>query len=247
MYVKQAANALEILEYFARRLRPATPAEMADDLGWRRSSTLNLVGTLVAKGFLYELQARGGYYPSPRWLALAEAVSHAEPLPFELQKRVLDIAKETGETTIVAAPAGISAIFVHVEESRHAVRYAARPGDRVPIHASSVGRALLTQMTPAAREKLYRKIEFKSYSATTPVKPEAVEKAIADAVKRGYHQSNSEYTPDLAGVALPVPGQSRQLSIAVVGPLSRCLDRRAETAAIMRRHLKTLPKAAGSG
>src|SRR5688572_28217006 len=66
MYVKQAANTLEILEYFARRLRPATPAELADDLEWPRSSTLNLVGTLVSKGFLHELGGRAGYYPSPR-------------------------------------------------------------------------------------------------------------------------------------------------------------------------------------
>src|SRR3546814_5062662 len=59
MIVRQAANALEILEYFARRLKPATPAEIAEDLGWPRSSTFKLVGTLASKGYLYEPRARG--------------------------------------------------------------------------------------------------------------------------------------------------------------------------------------------
>ena len=47
MLVKQAANVLELMEYFARRRRPATLAEIADDLGWPRSSTFNLVGTIA--------------------------------------------------------------------------------------------------------------------------------------------------------------------------------------------------------
>ncbi|WP_164107897.1 helix-turn-helix domain-containing protein, partial [Serratia marcescens] len=45
MFVRQAANVLEILEYFAKRKKPATLSEVADDLGWPRSSTFNLLGT----------------------------------------------------------------------------------------------------------------------------------------------------------------------------------------------------------
>src|SRR3546814_2464188 len=109
MIVRQAANALEILEYFARRLKPATPAEIAEDLGWPRSSTFKLVGTLASKGYLYEPRARGGYYPSPRWLVLAEAVASAEPLPDQYQRLAQDLMRATGETVAVSAPAGIHA------------------------------------------------------------------------------------------------------------------------------------------
>lgn len=241
MYVKQAANTLEILEYFARRLRPATPAELADDLGWPRSSAFNLIGTLAAKGYLYEPRLRGGYYPTARWLALAEMVSRAELLPIELERLVLDLAKETGETVLIATPTGTSAIFVQVEESRQPVRYFVQAGERVPIHASSAGRALLAQMAPATRTALYRRIDFQAYSATSPMTPETVETELLAAEARGYHQSNAEYTPDLAGVSLPLPGYDRALSIVVVGPASRCLVRRAETAALIQRYVTALP------
>src|SRR3546814_8804705 len=58
MIVRQAANALEILEYFARRLRPATPAEIAEDLGWPRSSSFKLVATLAARA-IFTKRERG--------------------------------------------------------------------------------------------------------------------------------------------------------------------------------------------
>ena len=199
------------------------------------------MGTLATKGYLYEPRARGGYYPSPRWLVLAEAVARAEPLPDRFLRLARDLMEATGETAAISAPAGLFATFVDVAESRQPVRYFASVGDRVPIHATSAGRALLAQMPADERERLYRKIDFVAYSPTTPTSAEAVEARIAEAAAMGWHQSNTEYTPDLAGVALPLPGSDRRLSVVVVGPVSRCLDRRPEMAAIVARHLASLP------
>ncbi|MGU3493932.1 IclR family transcriptional regulator [Xanthobacteraceae bacterium A53D] len=235
MLVKQAANVLELMEYFARRKRPATMAEISDDLGWPRSSTFNLVGTLAEKGWLYEPRARGGYYPSPRWLTLARIVADAEPLPEAAIALVARVAEETGETTAIAAMAGTSAIFLVLIESRHAVRYFAEVGDRLPIYAGSVGRAILAQLPQQERQALYRRLNFESFSGTTLVSVAALEAELAAADKRGYHQSASEFIPDLAGVALPLPLGPRRLSLVVAGPTSRCLERRPATAAIMQR------------
>lgn len=237
MLVRQAANVLDLMEYFARRKRPATLAEISDDLGWPRSSTFNLVGTIAEKGWLYEPRARSGYYPSPRWLTLARTVADAEPLPEKLLALITEIADTTGETTAIAALAGTSAIFLHVVESGQSVRYFAQIGDRVPIHASSVGRAILAQHSPEERRAIYRKIKFEAFSPTTPLSVEAIEAELKEAATRGYHQSSSEYIADLAGVALPLPLNPRRLSVVVAGPTSRCLARRPDTAATLERML----------
>lgn len=238
--VKQAANVLELMEYFARRKRPATMAEISDDLGWPRSSTFNLVGTMAEKGWLYEPRLRDGYYPSPRWLKLARIVAEAEPLPEAVHAMVTRIADETGETTAVGTLAGTSAIFLDVVESRHAVRYFAEVGERVPVHASSAGRAILAQYSAEERQAIYRRIRFERFSGTTPMSIEHIEAELAAATKRGYHQSSSEYIADLAGVALSLPLNGRRLSIVVAGPTSRCLERRPKTAEIMARALAEL-------
>lgn len=234
MQVKQVANVFDLMEYFERRRSPATLAEISDDLGWPRSSTFNLVGTIVEKGYLYEPRPRAGYYPTPRWLAFAQAIADAEPLPEAVQAAVAEIAERTGETTAVSTVTGVHAMFLLVVESRHSVRYHARVGDRVPLYASSAGRAILAQMSPSARQALYRKMDFASFSDTTPTNAEVIERELVEAEKRGYQQSSSEYTPDLAGVSLSLAVGARTLSVVVAGPTSRCLERRPATAAIMK-------------
>lgn len=226
MLVKQAANVIEILEYFVRRKRPATLSEISDDLGWPRSSTFNLVGTLADKGYLYEPRTRGGYYPSPRWLTTAQSLADAEPMPEALHSLVAEIVKETGETTSICAPAGTYAVLIHVEESDQSIRYFAKVGTRVPVYASSAGRAILAQYSSQERMSIYRKIQFEKYTTTTPVSIETVEEELRRAQERGYHQSNSEYIDDLVGVAIPISLPHRRLSIVVAGPVSRCFDRR---------------------
>ncbi len=233
MQVKQAANVVELLEFFARRGEPATLAEIADALQWPRSSTFNIVGTLVDKGYFYEPIARGGYFPSPRWHKVVQQISEKDPLPGALVDLVDTISARTGETTAIGSASGAHVIFLYVRETPQPIRYFAEVGTRVPIYATSAGRAILAQMTPREREQVYRKIVFERYSDTTPMSPEQIEADLRAAVERGYHQSHTEYIADLAGVSFPVAFGAKRLSIVVAGPVSRCLERRPETARIM--------------
>jgi IclR family transcriptional regulator, acetate operon repressor len=238
MIVRQAANVLDLLEFFVRRRQPATLSEIADSLGLPRSSTFNLIQTLVDRGYLYEPRPRSGYYPSPRWLSLAQHVAAAEPLPEFAPALVGALSAETGETAAIGAPAGINAIFVDVHESPAVVRYFAQVGHRLPIHATSTGRALLAQYTREERFALYRRVEFRQWSPTTPLSVDAVEAELQHAAERGYHQSLADFSPDLAGVALPLPVGDRRLSVVVAGPMFRMLDRLAPVAEVIRRAVK---------
>jgi IclR family transcriptional regulator, acetate operon repressor len=233
MHVKQAANVVELLEFFAKRGEPATLAEIADGLDWPRSSTFNLVGTLVDKGYFYEPRLRGGYFPSPRWQSLVQVFGEKDPLPPALLDLVNTISERTGETTAVGCASGLSVVFLYVRESRQPIRYFAEVGTRVPIHASSVGRAILSLMKRKEREALYRKLVFEKYSDTTPMGIAQIESELNAMSERGYHQSNSEFIPDLAGVSFPIAFGSKRLAIVAAGPVSRCLERRPETARIM--------------
>ncbi|MGB6103322.1 MAG: IclR family transcriptional regulator [Pusillimonas sp.] len=238
MQVKQAANVLTILEFFAERKRPATLSEIADELGWPRSSTFNIVGTLADKGYLYEPRARGGFYPSPQWAAVIAPIAEADPLPDALLQLAKEVAQETGETTAIGAFASTHVIFVHVAESSQPVRYFAQIGSQVPIQASSAGRAILAQYSAQERQSIYRKIKFERFTDTSPTSIDEVEAEIRHSIERGYFQSQSEYLPDLVGVSLSVPVQARRLSVVVAGPVSRCYDRRPQIAEILQRALR---------
>jgi len=237
MSVQQSVKMLELLEFFARTQKPASLAELSAALGWPRSSTFSLMQVLAERGFLYEPRARGGYYPSPRWLTLIQKVADAEPIPDVLTTLVAELSAETGETVAVGGPAGTSAVFLVVQESSAAIRYYAAIGNRLPIHATATGRALLSQYSRAERLSLYRRVTFEKYSPATPLSIEAVEAALRDATGRGWHESHGDHAPDLTGVAVPLPLGERRLALVVAGPEFRMLSRLPEVAATIKQAL----------
>jgi DNA-binding IclR family transcriptional regulator len=214
-------NALDLIEFFAQTRKPASLAEVQQHFGWPRSSTYNILSTLVERGYMYEPARRGGYYPTPRLQRVADTIVTADGLNEHLTALLYRLSKETGETAIIAAAAGTHSVYLDVIEARSPIRYAASPGARIPIHAGASGRALLSQYSPAERQSVLRKVNFERYGANALMSAEAVEKEIEASLERGWFQSLHEYNADLAAVSLPLNVDDRRLAVVVAGPVSR--------------------------
>ena len=234
MFVKQAANVLDLIEFFARLKRPATLSEIAQEFDWPRSSTFNLVGTLVERGYLYEPKPRAGIIRRRDGLRSAEEIAGAEPLPAWLHDLLLELAAMTGETVFITAAAGTSVVLLDVVESEADIRYFARVGKRIPIQATASGRAILAKYTPFERLSVLKKFKFESYQPSSPMSIDAVEAEIKRSIERGWFQGSTEFTPDVVGIALPVPLVDRRLSLCVGGPTFRLGPRIPELASGVR-------------
>lgn len=245
MPVKQAANVIDLLDFFAEQQRPATLAEIARHFDWPRSSTFNLLTTLAGRGWLYEPRARGGYYPAPALAAMVQRIERAQPVPAELQQLLQALAEQTGETAVLAAPSGPNALVIAAVESAQAVRYSAAPGKLIPLHVTATGRALLSQMAPAERTAVLRRAQFQRYTPTTLMSAQAVEQEIARSVERGWFEGHAEFTRDLGGVALPLALPDRQLAVLVAGPMFRVADKVDALAKLMKQRLKAAVAALG--
>lgn len=240
MLVKQAANVLDLLEYFATRQQPATLAEISLHFGWPRSSTFNLLGTLSERGFLYEPSNRGSFYPTPRWRVLSEAVAGAEPLPQIVHTLLEEVWQATNETTGILAPMGVHAVFLEALESRQAVRYSAHSGKLLPMHTTASGQALLSLMSEAERQALLRKIAYFAHTKTSLANAAQVEAAIKAGIKRGWFESVGGFTVDMGGIAIPINYPDRRLAILVGGPGNRVQPRYAALARIVQQAMQKL-------
>ena len=233
MNVKQAANVLDLIEFFAQHRKPAALAEIARHFDWPRSSTFNLLGTLAGRGYLYEPRSRGGYYPSPLWSSLLQQIEAAEPIPEPFRNLLHALVERTQETAVLAATSGSHAVFVEAVESPHAIRYTARPGKLIPLHVTATGRALLSMLAPGDRAAVLRRATFERYTPTTLMSVAAVEKEIQRSIERGWFEGAAEFTHDLGGVALPLPVPHRQFAVLVAGPMFRVKARSKELAKII--------------
>jgi DNA-binding IclR family transcriptional regulator len=116
-------------------------------------------------------------------------------------------------------------LFVDVVESAHAVRYTAKVGKVVPMHAAATGRALLSQRPQAERAAFLRKAVFLRHTPNTLMSAEAVEQEIRRSLQRGWFVGHSEFSIGLGGVALALPMPGRHYAVLIAGPAERMADR----------------------
>lgn len=237
MIVKQVQNALQILEFFASRKRPAGLSEIADHFGWPRSSTFNLIETLARAGYVYEPRHRGGYYPTHRLLSLAQSIVEHGPVSDELHAMVANVAVASGETAVLVGLSGGMGVFVDVVESTHPIRYIAEIGQRVPLYATSAGRALLSMLSPRERGAILKKTDYVRFAPATLMTAEAVEAEIARSRRDGYYVNDNGYSLDLVGVAVPLSVPDRHLCLLVAGPAYRASAQIETLAALLFREI----------
>ncbi|WP_317928924.1 IclR family transcriptional regulator [Halioxenophilus sp. WMMB6] len=225
MLVKQITNLFSLMELFIQSQRPLSVREIVSELGWPRSSVFNIVSTLVELGYLYQPVARGGYFPTYKWMELARDLSEAQPLPDTVHQLLEDLADETGETAFLAAGEGSNIVFLDVVESAAEIRFIANIGQRLPIHITAAGRAILSQMPEQERGGLLKRIRYQPYEKETFLSPESVEEDIASNSIKGWYSNLGNYAPGVAGVAVAFPFMNRRNAIALGGPVSRIEDK----------------------
>jgi DNA-binding IclR family transcriptional regulator len=153
-------------------------------------------------------------------------------VPEPLLRITRDLAAKTGETVCVGAASGMNVVFLEVIQSRERVRYAAEVGQRIPIHATASGQAIMSQWTANQRNAILRKVQFERYGEGTPMSIEAVEDQLRAGLHRGWFRSASNYSVDLGGVALPIVTSGRVFSLTVGAPIHRIESIMYETACL---------------
>jgi IclR family acetate operon transcriptional repressor len=242
MLVKQLSNLFDLMDLFVRSKKPLSVREIVDAFGWPRSSVFNMVTTMMEHGYLYQPVPRGGYYPSTKWMDVAREVADAQPLPESVHKLLVELMKQTGETIILAAPEGTSVVFLDVVESPADIRYTVNVGQRLPIHVTAAGRAILSQYSAAERMAVLKRIKYQKYEKSVLMTPESVERDIQRGSKEGYFANLAVYQPNVAGIAVPFHFRDRRNAIVLGAPDSRIEKRVATLGKLLREAVRNFVK-----
>ncbi|MFV8816988.1 IclR family transcriptional regulator [Haliea sp. E17] len=238
MQVKQIANLFRLMEYFAEVGRPLSVREIVEAMGWPRSSVFNIVATMVDEGYLYQPAARGGYYPTTRWMDLARVVADSQPLPPSLHELLEDLAHATGETACLAAAEGSSVVFLDVVESSADIRFIANIGQRLPIHVASAGKAILAQYSPEELRAILGRIDYQHYEEQSFMSAEEVQADLQAQAAQGWYLNLGMFAPGVAGIAVPFAYGGRRYSIALGGPVTRIEGRADVLGKLLRERVR---------
>lgn len=226
MEVKLVARTLDLIELFAQARRPMPLTELAQGLGAPMSSCLALVRTLVARGYLYEVRRRGGYYPTARLQALSALIQSGDPWLEHVRPHLLALRDAANETVMLGKIQDSAVVFLDVVESTQPVHYAARPGERRPLHTSAVAKAVLARLPAAERDSVLAAADYTRHTERTLTTREALLAEVARVEARGWAANVGESVADLTGLAVALDLGGEWYALCMAGPTPRVWEAR---------------------
>ncbi|WMD21989.1 IclR family transcriptional regulator [Achromobacter seleniivolatilans] len=221
MEVKLVARTLELIELFAQARRPMPLTELAQGLGAPMSSCLALVRTLVARGYLYEVRRRGGYYPTAKLHALSVQINSGDPWLEQVRPELAALRDTSNETVMLGKIQDGAVVFVDVAESTQPVHYAARAGERRPLHTSAVAKAILARLPPAERDTALAAATYTRYTERTLISRDALLADVDRVQARGWASNVGESVADLTGLAVALDLGGEWYALCMAGPTPR--------------------------
>lgn len=221
MDIKTAGRTLDVFETFEALRRPMTLSELANQIGAPVSSCHGLVRTLRNRGYLYTVSGRNLLYPTKKLLRVATAIASNDPILAQLGPILSELRECTSETVILGKQLETRVVYLEVLEGPQTIRYAARPGRMIPLHSSSIGKAMLGQMPDDKLATFLRTYELDPVTEHTLTRADALLADIRDGRARGYFVTRGENVRDVMAIARAVESPTGAYGIAIAGPVNR--------------------------
>jgi len=210
---------LKVFALFNRQRKPLTLTEIAAGVGLSRSATFRLVYTLETLGFLEKAAGDSAFRLTSFVLDLG--FSYLASLD------ILDLAEEplrglrdrTGEAVHLARREGREIVYLMRLASTQQLTSNVQVGARLPAHATSLGRMLLTGLTDAELTALYRGVDLAAATKNTATTVDDLLRLIGEDRARGYVLGHGIFERQLDTLAAPVrDGGGRVVAaISIVG------------------------------
>ena len=220
--VQSVHRALDVLEALAAAGGTASLTDLAAACGLPVPTLHRLANTLAGRGYLRQGPDRR-YSLGSRLVPLgtdAHALLGERALPV-----LRSLAELTGESANLAVLTQGRAEYVAQAPGRHTMRTFTEVGNRVALHCTGVGKALLAAIAPAHAARLLGAGPLEARTAATLTDPVAVRAELELIRERGYALDEGEMEIGVRCVAVGMPGTA-PMAVSVSGPAARMTDDR---------------------
>ena len=226
--VQSLVRALTILNRLAETDEGTTLTEMAQQVGLSASTAHRLLTTLQQERYVQFDAERRLWSVGVQAFVAGSAFTRTRSLVGVARPLMRRLMEESGETVNLAVEDEGFAVYLAQVECRQMMRAFARPGARVPLHCSSVGKALLTAMGDRDLSKILHRHGLPKLTVKTLHTPAALRQDLIEARARGYALDDEEHAVGLRCVAALIYDESETAvaAVSVLGPMARITDAR---------------------
>jgi DNA-binding IclR family transcriptional regulator len=215
---------MAVLEVFAREKRELSNSDMARFLDLPDSSCSDLLHTLHQGGYVLRTARTRRFYPTSRIYTMASEIIRNDPLYAAGSEALELLVARTGETAFSGRLDDGAVKIVASQEGRHPLRYVLASGERIALHASGLGKALLGligETDPAEASRQMRLKPLRQLTSHTLADIAALEADLAAGRARGWFLADEEGNDGVSALGVAGYIGEEALAISVGGPAER--------------------------
>lgn len=230
-------RAIRLLKTFAERQREWSLKELVDSSGLNKTTVFRLLSALESEGLL-ERSEQNHYRLGPEMIALGGwAIQHndllltAEPILREFGASINE--RVTLEQPVINPDGSRSMLMLTQMKSSHLINIDQIYGTRLPIHATSTGKAYLAFLPEDEQwESLHGRLE--EITPTTITQKKVLIQELVAIRQRGYATALGELEEGLMAAGAPIFDHTGRpvAAISVEGPESRIDESRLHALAL---------------
>jgi DNA-binding IclR family transcriptional regulator len=227
---KIVERTLDLLELFAQEKRPLSLSDIARLLSIPVSSCHDVLQTMQARGYLYELAPRAGYYPTRRLLGLGKDISDNDPVLLRAELLLRSLRDSLDESVLLSKIGRLEASYLLVFEPSHPLRFLTKVGEKVrSLHATSGGKALLSTLDDRALKAFLKTAKLQALTEQTLTNKAALQRDIERGRERRWFLNSSESLEGVTTISSVFRWDDAIYIVTIAGPSPR-LDPQLERA-----------------
>ncbi len=205
---------LHVLRSFGKEHRRQTITDVSLRTGMTRAAARRFLHTLCEYG--YARSDGKNFELTPAVLELSEAYLSGVSELDAIREILHDITGDLGESASAGMMDGTDVVYLARSPARHRLMtIGLNIGTRLPAHATSMGQAILSQLSFNELEAFFAKSQLQALTNLTLVTKPAVKSRLVEVQQKGYALVSEELEMGLRSIAVPVPGRPKNMRIAV--------------------------------
>ena len=207
-----------------------TLSELAAQLDQSAATMYRVLTTLERRAFVEINADRQEWYVGAEAYRLGSAFLRRTNVVERSRPVMRTLMQETGETSNLGIEKDGNVLFISQVETQESIRAFFPPGTLSPLHASGIGKALLSAYDDAQFDRLFRNKTLERFTDKTIISLTELREDLKQARKRGFAFDDEERKTGMRCVASPVLNAHGDAvaGLSISGPAHRLTDDHVE-------------------
>ena len=222
------SRGLDVLEALALANEQGLgPSAIGQRVGLDKATVTRLLRTLIENGYVTQDETTRRYRLTGKILWLAHRATVHLDLRSVARPHLTALRDELGETVHLGIMEDLLVVYVDKLEADNSIQLVSAVGQTMPLHSTSLGKAMLAALPDEEREGKYARMDFQPRTDRTILDLATFREEVKQTQLRGYSTDDRENEPFGACVGAAIVGADGRPvgAVSISGPHFRIHDR----------------------